>query len=96
MTVRHKTYNLTSTPTFLDICVDAGKDRRGMTIVFNTDKLSNDTTMIGDSTVTATDFGLHLDADVSFVMAGNFTQDDKFYARAKTTTAVLHVMVIGA
>lgn len=96
MTVRHQTYNLTSTPTFLDICIDSGKDRRGMTIVFNTDKNSNDTTMIGASTVTATDFGIHLDADAQFTLAGNFTQDDKFYARAKTTTAILHVMVIGA
>lgn len=95
MTVRHYTYNLTSTAILLEGIVDSGKDRRGMTIIFNTNKTSNDTTMIGGPTVTATDFGIHLDADRQFVLSGNFTLDDKFYARAKTTSSVLHVLIIG-
>lgn len=95
MTVRHYTYNLTSTPILLEGIVDSGKDRRGMTIIFNTDKNSNDTTMIGGPTVTATDYGIHLDADRQFVIEGNFTLDDKFYARAKTTASVLHVLIVG-
>ena len=95
MAVRHYTYNLTSTPIELTGIFDTESNRRGMTIVFNTDKTSNDTTMIGASTVTATDFGLHLDADVQFVLAGEFTFKDRFYARAKTTSAILHVLIVG-
>lgn len=95
MAVRHQTYNLTSTPVLLDVINDTD-NHVGMTVIFNTDKLSNDTTMIGASSVTATDFGLHMDADTVVTFSGHITYQDKFYARAKTTTAILHVLVIGA
>ena len=95
MAVRHYTYNLTTTPTELTVIYDTESNRRGMTVIFNTDKLNNDTTMIGGSTVTATDFGFHLDADQSMTVQGEMNYKDRFYARAKTTTAILHVMVIG-
>lgn len=95
MAVRHETYNLTTTPVLLDVINDTD-NHLGMTIIFNTDKNANDTTMIGDSSVTGTDYGIHLDADRQFVIQGHFTYKDQFYARAKTTTAVLHVLVCGA
>lgn len=95
MAVRHYTYNLTATPQELTGLISTDRKRR-VSICFNTDKTSNDTTMIGASTVTATDFGIHLDADRQFVLEGWFTSSDRFYARAKTTSAVLHVLVAGA
>jgi len=95
MTVRHYTYNLTATPQELTGLISTDR-KRHISLVFNTDKNSNDTTMIGASTVTATDFGFHLDADEQFVLEGWFTSTDRFYARAKTTTAILHVLVAGA
>jgi hypothetical protein len=95
MAVKHYTYNLTATPIALTDVVASDK-RRGVTIIFNTDKNSNDTTMIGGSTVTATDFGIHLDADRQFVIEGEYNSSDVFYARAKTTTAILHVLLVGA
>lgn len=95
MAVKHFTFNLTSNT--IELTGLIGTDRKpSQTIVFNTDKNSNDTTMIGASTVTATDFGIHLDADKQFTLSGEFTSNDRFYARAKTTTAVLHVLVVGA
>lgn len=95
MAVRHYTFNLTSTPVELTGLISTDR-KRHITIAFNTDKTSNDTTMIGTSTVTASDFGIHLDADRQFVFSGWFTSSDRFYARAKTTTAILHVLVAGA
>lgn len=95
MAVRHKTYNLTTTPVLLDVINDTD-NHIGMTIIFNTDKLNNATTMIGDSTVTGTDFGFHLDADESITISGHFTYQDQFWARAKQDTAILHVLVAGA
>ena len=51
--------------------------------------------MIGGSGVTATDFGIHLDADKQFVISSPYSADGAgFYARAKTTTAVIHVLVV--
>jgi hypothetical protein len=52
--------------------------------------------MIGASTVTDTDFGIHLDADTQFILQGHFTYKDQFWARAKTGTSVLHILVAGA
>lgn len=95
MAVRHYTFNLTTTPTELTGLISTDRKRR-ISIVFNTDKLNNDTTMIGTSAVTATDFGFHLDADEQMVLEGWFTSGDKFYARAKQTSSILHVLVAGA
>lgn len=95
MAVKHYTYNLTTTPIALTDVVASDK-RRGVTIIFNTDKTNNNTTMIGSSTVTDTSFGIHLDADRQFVIEGEYDASDVFYARAKTGTAVLHVMLVGA
>lgn len=95
MAVRHHTYNLTTTPVLLDVINDTD-NHIGMTIIFNTDKNNNETTMIGGVGVTDTDFGFHLDADESFTIQGHFTYLDKFYARAKTSSAILHVLVAGA
>lgn len=95
MAVKHFTFNLTSTVTELTGLI--GNDRRrGQTIIFNSDKLSSDACMIGSSSVTDTNFGIHLDADDQFTLAGDFTSGDRFYARAKNTTATLHVLVVGA
>lgn len=93
MAVVHETYNLTTTPVELTV-IHSNGNRSHKTIIFNTDKNSNDTTMIGDDSVTATDYGIHLDADKQFVMSGDFRADDRFYARAKTTTSVLHVLIV--
>lgn len=95
MAVRHYTYNLTTTPTELTVIYDTQSNRRGMTIIFNTDKLNNEVTMVGDSTVTDTNFGFHLDADETLVITGEYTYKDRIYARAKTSSSILHVMVIG-
>ena len=95
MAVKHFTFNLTTTP--IELTGLIGTDRKpSQTICFNSDKLSSDACMIGASTVTATDFGIHLDANEQFTFAGEFTSADRFYARAKTSTATLHVLVIGA
>lgn len=95
MAVKHQTYNLTTTPVLLGVINDTDNNI-GMTIIFNTDKENNATTMIGSSTVTDTDFGIHLDADESFTLQGHFTYQDQFWARAKTGTAILHVLLAGA
>lgn len=95
MAVRHYTFNLTSTPVALSIGNFDKHSSHLTTIIFNTDKNSNDTTMIGGSGVTATDYGIHLDADKQFVVSGQYPDGDAgFYARAKTTTAILHVLVV--
>ena len=95
MAVKHYTYNLTATPIALTDVVASDK-RRGVTIIFNSDKLSSDACMIGGSTVTGTDFGIHLDADDSFTIEGEYDASDVFYARAKNTSAILHVLLVGA
>lgn len=95
MAVKHFTYNLTTTPIALTDVVASDK-HRGVTIIFNSDKLSSDACMIGASTVTGTDFGIHLDADDTFTIAGEYDKSDVFYARAKNSTATLHVLLVGA
>lgn len=95
MAVRHYTFNLTTTPAELNIGSFDKHSTQPLTIIFNTDKNNNDTTMIGGSGVTATDFGIHLDADRQFVISSGYSSGGAgFYARAKTTTAVLHVLVV--
>lgn len=95
MAVRHYTFSLTTTPTALDLGTFDKHSSHVSTIVFNTDKNNNDTTMIGGSTVTATDYGIHLDSDEQFVLSGVFPNGGSgFYARAKTTTSVLHVLIV--
>jgi hypothetical protein len=95
MAVRQFTFNLTSTPQELTGLISTDRKRR-VSIVFNTDKVNNDTSMIGSSAVTDTNFGFHLDADETVVLEGWFTSTDRFYARAKTTSSILHVLVAGA
>lgn len=95
MAVRHYTYTLTSTAQELVGLNDIESQRRGVTIIFNTDKQNNDVVMIGGFGVTNTNFGIHLDADESYTFSGEYTYKDKFYGIAKTTTAILHVLVIG-
>ena len=95
MAVKQFTFNLTTAP--IELTGLIGTDRKPtQTIAFNTNKLNNDTVMIGTSSVSDTNFGIHLDADGQFVFAGEFTSADRFYARAKASTAILHVLVIGA
>jgi hypothetical protein len=95
MAVRHYTYTLTSTAQELVGLNDIESQRRGVTIIFNTDKQNNDVAMIGGPGVTNTNFGFHMDADETVTVSGEYTYKDKFYGIAKTTTAVLHVLVIG-
>ena len=95
MAVKHYTYNLTTTAVQLTDVVASDK-RKGVTIIFNSDKLSSDAIMIGSSSVSATDFGIHLDADDNFTITGEYDASDVFYARAKTTSAILHVLLVGA
>lgn len=94
MATRHETYTLTTTPVQIDILSDTGK-RRGITLIFNVDKLSTNTVMIGaDNTVSDTNFGFHLDPDDLVTISGEYTNADTFWARAKTGTSILHVMVV--
>lgn len=95
MAVKHFSFNLTATPIELTGLIGTDK-RRGQTIIFNSDKLSSDACMIGGPTVTDTSYGIHLDADDQFTLSGDFTSADRFYARAKNTSALLHVLVVGA
>ncbi len=95
MAVKHYTYNLTTEAVALTEVVASDK-RRGVTIIFNTNKENNAVTVIGSATVTGTNFGIHLDADESFTITGEYDSSDVFYARAKTGTATLHVLLVGA
>ena len=95
MAVKHYTYSLTETPLALTE-VKASDKRRGVTIIFNADKENNAVTLIGSATVTASSFGIHLDADDQFTISGEYDASDVFYARAKTGTATLHVLLVGA
>jgi hypothetical protein len=95
MAVRHYTFNLTTTATLLNIGTFDKHSTSPCTIVFNTNKNNNDTTMIGSSTVTDTNYGIHLDSDEQFVVSSVYNDGGAgFYARAKTTTSVLHVLVV--
>ena len=95
MAVRHYTFNLTTTATALNIGTFDKHSTSPCSIIFNTDKNNNDTTMIGGSAVTGTDYGIHLDADEQFVISSVYNDNGAgFYARAKTTTSVLHVLVV--
>lgn len=95
MAVKHFTYVLTETAIALTD-IKASDKHRGVTIVFNTDKENNAVTLIGSATMTATSFGYHLDADESLSITGEYDSSDVFYARAKTGTATLHVLLVGA
>ena len=95
MAVKHYTYSLTTTPVALTD-VKASDKRRGVTIIFNADKENNAVTLIGSATMTDTSWGVHLDADDSFTVSGEYDSSDVFYARAKTGTATLHVLLVGA
>jgi len=99
MTVRHHTFTLnSSTATEVTGIVSTSK-RNGLTIILNTDKNNNVTVFVGDSTVTATDYGYHMDADETLNLAGYFDATDRIYAIAASGGAgspKLHVMVVGA
>ena len=95
MAVKHYTYSLTTNPVALTD-VKASDKRRGVTIIFNTDKENNAVTLIGSATITDTSWGIHLDADESFTVSGEYDSSDVFYARAKTGTSTLHVLLVGA
>jgi hypothetical protein len=95
MAVKHYTYSLTTAPVALTD-VKASDRHRGLTIIFNTDKENNAVTLIGGIGLTDTSWGVHLDADESFTIAGEYRASDVFYARAKTGTATLHVLLVGA
>lgn len=95
MTTRHETYTLTTTPVELTI-LKATDHIRGSTLIFNVDKLSTNTAMIGaDNTITDTDYGFHLDPDDLVTISGEYVAGDTFWARAKTGTTSLHVMIVG-
>lgn len=95
MAVRHYTFNLTTTPTALDLGTFDKHSTSPSTIIFNVDKLASGTVMIGGSTVSDTDYGIHLDADDQFIISSNYSGTGTgFYARSKTSTMVLHVLVV--
>lgn len=99
MTVRHYSFTLNSTTaTELTGIVSTSK-RNGLTIVLNTDKNNNVAVFVGDSTVTSSNFGFHLDADESLNLSGFFDATDRLYAICASGgagSAILHVLVVGA
>ena len=95
MAVRHYTFSLTTAASALDIGTFDKHGSHPATIIFNVDKLASGTVMIGGSTVSDTDYGIHLDADDQFVISSHYSGDGGvFYARAKAGTMVLHCLVI--
>lgn len=95
MAVRHYTFSLTTTAVELDLGTFDKHSTNPSTIIFNCDKLASGTVMIGGSTVSDTDYGIHLDADDQFVISSNYSGTGTgFYARAKSGTMVLHALVV--
>ena len=96
MTVRHYNFTLNSTTaTELTGIVSTSK-RNGVTIILNTNKNNNVAVFVGDSTVTTTTYGYHLDADQTLNLAGFFDSTDRLYAICASGSATLHVLVVGA
>ena len=95
MAVRHYTFSLTTAASALNIGDFDKHSAHPTTIIFNIDKGASGTVMIGGSTVSDTDYGIHLDADDQFVISSHYSGDGAgFYARAKTGTVALHCLVI--
>lgn len=96
MASRHFTFTLnSSTATQLTGIVDAS-NRRGLTIVLNTDKNNNNPVFVGStSAVSPSNFGWHADADTTLVLHGEFTYTDTLYAITDAGSPKLHVLVMG-
>ena len=98
MAVAHYQFTVNpTTATELTGITSTGK-RNGLTIVLNTDKNNNVAVFIGDSAVTNTNFGYHMDADQTLTISGMFDHTDKLYAVCASGgagSALLHVLVIG-
>jgi hypothetical protein len=98
MTVQHYQFTVNpSTPTELTGILSTGK-RNGLTIVLNSDKNNNVALFIGDSTVTNSNFGYHMDADQTLTLSGFFDATDRLYAVCASGgagSAILHVLVVG-
>ncbi|NBO56660.1 MAG: hypothetical protein EBU84_19175 [Actinobacteria bacterium] len=96
MASRHHTFTLNSTtPTQITGIHDLN-NRRGVTIVLNSDKNNNNSVFIGaNNTVSTTDFGWHADADDTLVLSGEFTAEDTLWAIADANTPKIHVLVMG-
>ena len=97
MASRHYTFTLNSTtPTQITGITDTASQRRGMTIVLNTDKNNAKPCFIGaDNTVSTTNFGWHADADQTIILSGEFTYHDTLWAITDQGSPILHVLVMG-
>lgn len=98
MTIAHYQFTLNpSTATEITGITSTGK-RNGLTIILNTDKNNNQAVFVGDSTVSASSFGYHLDADETLNLQGYFDATDRLYAICASGGAgspILHVLVVG-
>jgi hypothetical protein len=95
MTIAHYQFTLNSTTaTEITGIASTGK-RNGVTIILNTDKNNNQAVFVGDSTVTSSSFGYHLDADETLNLSGNFDATDRLYAIAAGGSPILHILVVG-
>jgi len=96
MASRHYTFTLNSTTATQLTGITDTNNRRGITIVLNTDKNNNNSVFIGgDSTVTTSNYGWHGDSDDTLVLAGEFTTADDLWAIADAGSPKVHVLVIG-
>jgi hypothetical protein len=95
MTIAHYQFTLnSSTATEITGITSTGK-RNGVTIILNTNKNNNQAVFVGDSTVTASSYGYHLDADQTLNLSGNFDATDRLYAICASGSPILHVLVVG-
>jgi hypothetical protein len=95
MTIAHYQFTLnSSTATEITGITSTGK-RNGVTIILNTNKNNNQPVFVGDSTVTASSYGYHLDADQTLNLSGNFDATDRLYAICASGSPILHVLVVG-
>ena len=95
MTIAHYQFTLNSTTaTEITGIASTGK-RNGVTIILNTNKNNNVAVFVGDSTVTSSSYGYHLDADQKLNLSGNFDATDSLYAIGASGSPILHVLVVG-
>ena len=95
MTIAHYQFTLNSTTaTEITGIASTGK-RNGVTFILNTNKNNNQAVFVGDSTVTSSSFGYHLDADQTLNLSGNFDATDRLYAISASGSPILHVLVVG-
>lgn len=97
MASRHYSFTLNpTTATQITGITDTSSQRRGVTIVLNTNKNNNNTVFVGaTNAVSSTNYGWHADADATLVLSGEFTYADTLWAIAEANSPILHVLVMG-